>query len=89
MSVPRRDPNLYDLLAPEGKRVGPQGVGAGFVERGITLDGVMFILMCDPANFEAGTSIVAIAPFDRVIGLDDKGARRPVYAPDGIVERPL
>ena len=63
--------NLYDLLASEGKRVGPQVVGAGFVERGITLDGLTFILMDDPANFEAGTSIIAVAPIDRVIGLDD------------------
>ena len=61
MALAKRIFNLYDLLAPEGKRVGPQVVGAGFVERGITLDGLTFILMDDPANFEAGTSIIAVA----------------------------
>ncbi len=63
--------NLYDFLAPESGRIGPNVVDAEYVERGVTLDGRTFIVLYDPAQYEAGNVIISMTPIDRVIGLDD------------------
>jgi hypothetical protein len=63
--------NLHDSLAREDRRIGPREVGSPFAERGIEHEGTIYTLIDDPANFDAGTNIIALVPSDRVIRLDD------------------
>ncbi len=62
--------NLYDFLAPEDLRLGPEDDWAEYRERGVTLDGRTFIVLYDPAQYEAGDVIISMTPIEHVIGLD-------------------
>jgi hypothetical protein len=62
--------NGFDAIAPEGRRIGPIKEGAEFVERAVSLDGVVYVLVYDPDRYEAGQNIIAILGADRVASLD-------------------
>jgi hypothetical protein len=61
--------NLYDFLSPEDRRVGWR-VGSVFHERGVQIEGTIYLLTDDPADFEPGKNIIVMARHDRVINLD-------------------
>jgi hypothetical protein len=62
--------SLYDFLAPEDRRVGWTG-GSIFRERGVSIDGTIYLLIADPAEYEPGSKdMVVMARHDRVINLN-------------------
>lgn len=63
--------NGFDAVAAEGSRVGPVEVESEFIERAIKVDGVLYVLVFDPAEYEPGQNIIAIVGADRVASLDD------------------
>jgi hypothetical protein len=63
--------NLYDQLAPEGKRTTPIPAGREFQERAVTVDGLTFTVLYDPGEYEEGQVIIAMTPVPRTITLDD------------------
>jgi hypothetical protein len=72
VALAERINNLYDVLAPEGRRVGPEVVGREFKQRAVMLEGETYILTFDPADYNAGKDdVIAVVPRDHVISLDD------------------
>jgi hypothetical protein len=71
VALAERIVNLYDFLAPVGKRIGPEVDDAEYQERGVTLDGRTFIVLYDPAQYEPGDVLISMTPIEHVVGLDD------------------
>jgi hypothetical protein len=69
-SLADRISHLYDLVAPEGRRIGRTPVGETFIERAVQLDGTLYILTDHPSIYEPGRNIIAIVRADRVADLD-------------------
>jgi hypothetical protein len=63
--------NLSDDLAPEGQRRGRKGGGSGFRERAVSIDGQLYVLVEEPADFDDHTPLIAMVSNDRMFGLDD------------------
>ncbi len=69
LALAERIEALHGMLAPEGRRIGPEPDGA-FVSRAVKLGATFYVLADSPGHYEPGTGIIATYRGDRVFDLD-------------------
>jgi hypothetical protein len=69
LALASRIQNLYDELAPAGKRVGP-GPRDHFTERAVRYRGTTYALQYSVEDYEPGSCIIAIVRDGRLIDLE-------------------